>query len=188
MSGDRSGVRRANPVTVIRTGRLVLEVLDLERIDALLVAPAGWSDDDHLRRWRDLAIEDGGSSAWRARSVTTRDGTIVGHVGFHGPPVPLDEALADPTFVGSIDPSDSGAVEVGYTIFESFRRRGYAVEAVAALLRWAESTGEVGAVIACVEPRNAASRAVLDRLGGFTRIGTCSDDGTDELVFRRNLT
>jgi RimJ/RimL family protein N-acetyltransferase len=93
--------------------------------------------------------------------------------------------LADPTFVGTIDSSDSGAVEVGYTIFESFRRRGYAVEAVAALLQWAESTGQVSAVIACVEPRNAASRAVLDRLGAFTRIGTCSDDGTDELVFRR---
>ena len=187
MSG---GDCQAIPVTVIRTGRLELEVLDLERIDALLATPTGWPDDDvdHLRRWRGLAVDDGGSSAWRARSVTTRDGTIVGHVGFHGRPVPLDEALADPTFVGIIDPSDSGAVEVGYTIFESFRRRGYAVEAVAALLRWAESTGQVGAVIACVEPRNAASRAVLDRLGGFTRIGTCSDDGTDELVFRRNLT
>lgn len=176
-------------MTVIRTRRLVLEVLDLTRIDALLAAPAGWPDDDvdHLRRWRGLAMSDGGTSDWRAWSVTTNDDTIVGHVGFHGPPATVVEALSDPTYVGTIEPCEAGVVEVGYTIFEPFRRNGYVVEALTALLDWARSTNRVGAVIACVEPTNDASLAVLARLGGFSMIGTCSDDGTVEHVYRRDV-
>lgn len=189
---------RVDPDLVV-TERLRLPVLDATILEALahdptqvttFSVPAGWPDDDdvdHVERWRRLAIEDGGRSVWRARAVVAEHDRFVGHAGFHGPPVPIESALADPTFIGSVDPCDLGAVEIGYTILAAFRGNGYATEAVRGLLGWARSTGEVGAVIACVRTDNAASLAVLDRLGGFEQVGRCRDGDDDELVFRHDL-
>lgn len=184
---------------MVRTERLRLPVLDIGLIDALLDDPAtveefslpsGWPDPAdlaHLMRWRTLAAADGGSSPWRARAVVDGTGTFIGHAGFHGPPKPVAEALDDPTFEGQVDPCPSGVVEIGYTILTPFRSIGFATEAAAGLIDWAGATGLVGAVIACVRPDNGSSMAVLDRLGGFERIGRCRDGDADELVFRRNL-
>jgi RimJ/RimL family protein N-acetyltransferase len=184
---------------LITTERLELVVLDGPLIDALLADPAGvdrfsvpegWPDPvdlEHLERWRGLAIDDGGYSPWRARAAVDRTGTFIGHVGFHGPPAAVDIALGDPTFVGRIDPCLSGVVELGYTILEPFRSQGFCTEAVGGLVDWARSTGEVAAVIATVRTDNAPSLAVLQRVGGFERIGTCRDGDDDEFVFRRDL-
>lgn len=184
---------------IIVTERLRLVVLDPELLDSLatdpastdrFVVPTGWPDADglaHVERWRRLAESDGGSSPWRARAVVDGDAVFVGHAGFHGPPVQVSQALDDPTFEGTTEPSDTTAVEIGYTILPEQRRRGYAAEAVRGLLLWAEATGEVGAVIACVRPENRASLAVIDRVGGFREIGRCKDGEDDELVLRRNL-
>jgi ribosomal-protein-alanine N-acetyltransferase len=185
---------------LIRTARLELRVIDRALIDGLLEDPAGvdrfsvpsgWPDPDgiaHLERWRALASGDGWRGRWRARALVDSSGTLVGHAGFHGPPVELAVALDDPTFVGRIDSCAGGVVEIGYTVLDSFRLQGFASEAVAGLIGWAGSTGDVAAVIACVRPDNAASLAVLDRLGGFEIIGSCRDGDDDELVFRLDLT
>ena len=61
-------------------------------------------------------------------------------------------------------PDESGAVEIGYGIDESFRRRGYGLEAVKAGIEWAFSQG-AGAVTAKVNPGNLASRRLLERAG-----------------------
>lgn len=174
-------------------------MLDLVLIDSLLddpgrtdrfSVPDDWPDADdlaHLHRWRGLAEEDGGYSPWRARAVVDGEGTFVGHAGFHGPPVEIEVALADPTYMGAVDPCSGGVVEIGYTILGPFRSRGFASEAAAGLIGWAHTTGEVAAVIATVRPDNAPSLAVLDRLGGFEPIGFCRGGDHDERVFRRDL-
>lgn len=77
-------------------------------------------------------------------------GTVVGGIGFHGPPV-------------------DGEVEVGYGIVASRRGAGYAREALRQLLEVAWSGG-ARAVRAETEPGNAASRAVL-RACGFDLVG-----------------
>jgi RimJ/RimL family protein N-acetyltransferase len=183
----------------ISTERLRLVVLDSALLAQLasdpsevceFSVPEGWPDADgraHVERWRRLAEADGGSSPWRARAVVDAHDVFVGHAGFHGPPVPVVDALDDPTFEGTAEPIDATAVEIGYTILAANRRRGYAAEAAAGLMAWAEATGEVGAVIASVRPDNQASLAVLAGLGGFRQIGTCSDGDDDEIVLRRNL-
>jgi RimJ/RimL family protein N-acetyltransferase len=112
---------------------------------------------------------------------------MVGHAGFHLPPRPLALALDDPTFVGQREPID-GAVEIGYTIFPSQRGRGYATEAVAALVDWAARTSEVRVVLAAIVRGNEASVRVLDRVGGFVAIGTCRNFEREvEVVYRRDL-
>lgn len=80
--------------------------------------------------------------------------------------------------VGSVclkhPPDREGAVEVGYGIAPSHRRRGLATAAVAALLPLAYAAG-AKAVTAETDPGNAASMSVLHRVG-FAR-ESVGDDG-----------
>src|SRR5262245_50277039 len=109
-------------------------------------------------------------------------------VGFHCPPRPLAIALDDPTFVGEREPGIDGVVEIGYTIFPDQRGRGYATEAVTALVDWAAQSSEVRVVLAAIVRGNDASVRVLERVGGFVELGTCrNDDGEVEVVYRRDV-
>jgi RimJ/RimL family protein N-acetyltransferase len=92
---------------------------------------------------------------------------VVGHAGFHAPP------------------DARGMVEVGYTVLEAHRRRGYATSAVSLLLREAASLG-ARVVRASVSPENAGSLAVVRALG-FAQVGRQWDDEDGlELVFERS--
>jgi len=183
----------------ITTPRLVLSVLtaadlsafvDGRREDVPFAWPAWWPDDvdrHHVELWLSRATTSG-PTMWGARAVLQRSTTsMVGHAGFHLPPQPLADAVSDPTFEGDATPAAGGVVEVGYTIFPDERRRGYATEAVDALISWAFGTGEGSTVLASVAETNDASLGVLHRVGGFHAIGTCrDDDGTLEIVYRRD--
>jgi RimJ/RimL family protein N-acetyltransferase len=184
----------------IRTPRLSLVVLTADLL-ALMSGdidggshpfdwPSWWPDDAdrrHLEIWRDRASGDERNIAWGPRALIDADLHMVGHAGFHLPPRPLAVALDDPRFVGQLEPID-GAVEIGYTIFPRQRSRGYATEAVAALVDWAARTSEARAVLAAIVRGNDASERVLERVGGFGEIGTCRNDtGEIEVVYRRDL-
>lgn len=184
--------------TTLTTRRLALVPLDAallaavaagDRAAAPFTWPAWWPDEvdrEHVARWRDRAPGFEGGDDWGPRALIDGEGRMVGHAGFHLPPRPLDEALADPSFSGELEPAAGGVVEIGYTVFPEHRRRGYATEAVAALVDWAFDTGEVTTVVATVAPDNVPSLAVLDR-AGFRPIGTCADgSGAQELVYRRD--
>ena len=54
---------------------------------------------------------------------------------------------------------------VAYTVFAAAQRRGYATEAVRWLLGWLREALGVERALATVDPRNAASVALLGRLG-----------------------
>jgi RimJ/RimL family protein N-acetyltransferase len=131
--------------------------------------PERWVDDTWLwtlRLGQVLGAPD--QAPWLIRAVVTRDGTVVGHAGFHGPP------------------DDRKMVEIGYEIEPEHRRRGYARAAVGELLAYAAKHG--GAVArASIGPGNAASLGLILSLG-FVRVGEQVDeiDGL-ELVFEREL-
>ena len=74
-------------------------------------------------------------------------------------------------------PSPDGTVEVGYSLLESEWHRGYATEAVGALIDWAFRSPAISRVIAETFPDLAGSIRVLTRLG-FRLIGTGSEPGT----------
>jgi RimJ/RimL family protein N-acetyltransferase len=183
-------------VAVIRTQHLSLVALDQQTLAAMAGRaspplpfrwPAWWPDEndrDHVALWLERAGCDGAANQWGPRAVV-KGREMIGHAGFHRPPQPIAAALSDPTFDGVREPADQGVVEVGYTIFPEWRRRGFASEAVRALVDWAWTTGEVGAVLASVAEANAPSSGVLTAVGGFRAIGRCRDrDGTVEVVYR----
>lgn len=70
----------------------------------------------------------------------------------------------------------NGQPEIGYGLLEEFRGQGYATEAVRAACRWALSQPGVAAVEAETIPDNAASQAVLRKIG-FVPTGTVGEEG-----------
>lgn len=72
---------------------------------------------------------------------------VIGDVGFHAPPDEL------------------GEVSVGFGIVPAARRRGYAVEALHALLAWALQQPEVRVIHADTDLVNLASQRVLAAVG-----------------------
>jgi RimJ/RimL family protein N-acetyltransferase len=67
------------------------------------------------------------------------------------------------------------AAEIGYTIAPAFQRRGYATEAVRAILAELEAIYAIRCFVARTDPRNVASIALLVRLGFREEAGIGED-------------
>ena len=140
------------------------EALDLE-------LPEGFSFEGNARffalRLRQMR-ENPRFREWCPHAVVL-EGRMIGHAGYHGPPG-----------VNAVGKAE--AVEIGYTIEEPHRGRGYATEAAGMLIRQAEERG-VRHIVASCAPTNEPSLAVIRKLG-FTHTGEAMDeeDGL-ELVF-----
>jgi len=91
--------------------------------------------------------------------VRRSDGAVIGDAGFLGPP------------------DATGAVSVGCGIIEGARRRGYATEALGALLEWAREQTGLTCVLADTTRANLGGQRLLER-AGMHRIG---EDG--ELLY-----
>ena len=96
---------------------------------------------------------------------------MVGHIGFHTGPAPA-----------YLEPYSPGGIEVGYSVFPSYRRRGYAREACVALLRWAADERGVERFVMSIQPSNVPSLSLAASLG-FVRIGSHIDevDGVEDI-------
>ena len=131
--------------------------------------PPDWPDEDDrfLLNMRLKDFEDHPEwTHWWVRAIVAKSSSqMVGHVGFHGPP------------------DNDGLVEIGYTIFEPHRRKGFAEEAVRALFARALEDDEVAGFRASVGPWNEPSLEMVKKLG-FVQVGVRWDerDG-QELVF-----
>jgi RimJ/RimL family protein N-acetyltransferase len=115
----------------------------------------------------DPTLED-----WLVRAVALREERImVGHIGFHTGPGPA-----------YLEPYSPGGVEVGFTVYPSYRRRGYAREACAGLLRWAADEQGVEKFVMTIQPSNVPSLALAASLG-FVRVGSHIDevDGVEDI-------
>ena len=121
-------------------------------------AEHGWLWDIRIAQIaRDPTVQE-----WIARAALDLE-TVVGHVGFHGPP------------------DERGMIEVAYSVDPHLRRRGYATRMLASALIWAQGHPGVTTVRATVAPDNAASIATLAGFP-FARVGEQWDD-VDGLEF-----
>jgi [ribosomal protein S5]-alanine N-acetyltransferase len=173
----KDGVSMIGCVLTLRTARLELvagtagivraEIGDRAEFAQLLAArvPEGWPPplNDEESMWWAVRFSDehpdaAGWSKWYF-VVRGPERQVIGNGGFKGLP------------------DADGTAEVGYAILPEHQRRGYATEAVAALVGWAFGWPTVVRVVAETFPPLAASIRVLEK-NGFRYIGPGSEDGT----------
>ncbi len=117
------------------------------------------------------AIQPGTPGKWYQIGIFLLDGgKLIGDVGFH---------------VLEHDPEQA---EVGITVAPDFQRQGYASEALVALLNYIFATLKKHRVFASVDPRNASSMKLLERVGmrkeaHFVRGLWFRDEWVDDVVF-----
>lgn len=164
----RSGSRPAGLIArdhSVTTARLLLKPIPLraaaalpaDRTTAAETIGAELSPEWPLPDLLDILPLQAAAAPWQQRHgihaiVERATNTVVGDIGFHGPP----DAV--------------GSVEIGYSIVPDRRRRGYATEAATALTAWALLQRRIRHVVARCEAGNLASVRTLER-AGYERTG-----------------
>ncbi len=173
----------------IETPRLLIRLLDAEalaatvardhpRLEALLglSVPDVWFEEAWVAAMRlDQLRADPLFLPWSIRAISLRStGEIVGAINCHNRPMEF-VALGERSL----------AVELGYSIYEPWRRRGIAHETIRALTGWAATQG-VASLVLSIAPGNAASVGLAQKLGAI-RIGSHIDeiDGPEDVYFAR---
>jgi RimJ/RimL family protein N-acetyltransferase len=92
---------------------------------------------------------------------------MIGRIGFHGAPALI------------------GRAELGYTVYQLWRRQGFATEGVQAMVSWAAAQG-CASVYVSIAPDNQASLALAKRFS-FRQVGVQEAEfDCTELVFELN--
>ncbi|HEV8087639.1 MAG TPA: GNAT family N-acetyltransferase [Actinomycetota bacterium] len=152
---------RADPTfEELRTSRLRLrrsEPRDAEQISAYRSDPEvhehqGWdrTDPDHVRQEIEEMLQrvPGGTGGWVQFTVETlADDQLVGDVGLR------------------VAEDEPGVVMIGYTMAPAAQGRGYATEAVAALVEYAFGTLDADIARAYADAANAPSVRVGEKVG-----------------------
>ena len=169
-------------VPVIETERLRLRAFregDLEahaRVmgDPDVVRHLGGTPFSREESWRRIAMSTGlwpllGYGYWAVER--REDGAYLGQAGF-----------AD--FKRDLQPSIEGLPEMGWIFAPHAQGQGYASEAVAAGLRWADEALEAREIAAIIDPENGPSIRVAER-NGFSIREEATYRGAPILLFRR---
>ncbi len=173
----------------IETERLILRLVPLAGLAATEAGdraagrriigndlPEAWFDDSwvaglRLKQW----TENPDYRPWSMRAIGLRNtGQIIGNMNCHHEPMPF--VLGGETTI---------AVELGYTIFEPWRRQGYASEAIRGFCRWASNLS-VQSLILSISPENSASLGLAAKFAAV-KIGSQIDeiDGPEDIYFAR---
>lgn len=124
-----------------------------------------------LKQWTD----DPSYGPWSIRAIVLREtDEIIGNMNCHHVPMPF--VLHGLTAM---------AVEMGYSIFEPWRRHGFAWEAIKGFSCWAAARG-LEAIVLSIAPSNAASLNLAAKIGA-EKIGSKVDEvnGPEDIYFAR---
>ena len=94
--------------------------------------------------------------------------SILGHWQLRGYGLWAVEERATGALVGRIgfyNPEGWPGLEIGWLLGRAHWGKGYATEAAQACLKWGFDTQNMQDVISCIQPKNAPSIAVAERLG-----------------------
>lgn len=157
MTGPSAGA--ALPEVVV-TERLRLPLWSADDVADLLAGRRRpeWHADYPRPDDRDAATLWRADDPWAPRHIV-RGATVLGSIGFYGPPVDVDGVPE---------------VEIGYGLVPEARGWGFATESLAALVAAADAAGV--RVRASVQPNNAPSLRVLATCG-FTGLRGSDEDG-----------
>jgi Acetyltransferases, including N-acetylases of ribosomal proteins len=138
---------------VIETQRLCIFPKSIEEMKALCNIESDPEMKKAYSEMLDTMQKLNGREEWGADwNINLKTGVSVGDICFKG------------------TPDAEGAVEIGYGIDETYRRMGYATEAVSGIVNWALTQDGVRLVTAQTEPSNKISQKVLLK-NGFIRDG-----------------
>ena len=128
--------------------------------------PDDWLQKRWLMEMRIKQIQrDASSHLWLLRAIVLRsESKMIGHIGFHA--APGGDCLKEFTPCG---------VELGYTVNKERRRKGFATEAILAMMRWATEKEPDAEFIVSISPDNIPSLNLANRLG-FRKVGTHMDE------------
>lgn len=119
---------------------------------------------EDLPYYHKRALEQPADTHWGVWLISLRETrVVVGAAGFTGAPNP------------------EGIVYVGYSVYPHHERKGYATEAVEALINWAVGWENVRSVRATIPPWNAPSLRVAEKLG-MSHIALAHDDEVGEVM------
>jgi [ribosomal protein S5]-alanine N-acetyltransferase len=105
---------------------------------------------------------------WVWLIVLPADRVLIGSIGFKGPP------------------DADGRVDIGYSVLDAWQRRGYASEAVGALVDWALADARVTHIIGETFPHLTASIRVLEKSGfRYVGVGVGHEGEPEVLQFER---
>lgn len=169
----------------IETDRLILRLVPLAALASTAAGnikptkalvghklPEEWFDDSWVYKLRyDQWLADPSYAPWSIRAIASREtGEVVGSMNCHHKPMPFIH-----------NGKESLATEMGYTIFEPYRRQGIAFEAIIGFIAWAKTQG-LESVILSIQPANVASLALAQKLGA-SKIGSHIDekDGLEDI-------
>lgn len=143
-------------IAVVETARLLLRAptrADFAAVEAFLASErAEFLTGDFgtpSARWRAFAASVGTwvMDGWGYWGVERKaDGALVGAVGFSGPP-------------------DHPEIELGWDLYAGHEGQGYATEAAAAARDWGFREAGLATFVSCIDPANARSIRVAERLG-----------------------
>ena len=169
-------------VPVLETERLRLRAFrpeDLQTQAAIMADPQvvrflGGTPFSREDSWRRILATPGlwtmlGYGYWAVERRA--DGRQVGQIGF-----------AD--FKRDMSPSIEGLPEMGWIFGREAQRQGFASEAAAAALAWADEHIDSPEIVAIIEPGNQASIRVAEK-NGFRQTDEAAYRGEKILVFRR---
>lgn len=138
--------------------------------------PTSWPppvfEPDDVARVRQQLIADAGSASWtlhyvlRRQTVSAKRPILVGVAGYGGPP------------------DTDGLVEIGYAILSDHQCRGYATEAVGALVSHAFADASIRGVVATTYHTLQASIRVLEK-AGFAEVSRDQQTGLMRFERRR---
>lgn len=130
---------------LLETSRLFLQPCTEELL--FRAEAQGYENGPEIKNHVLALAEDPELFYWGSWIITRKkDDAMIGDLGFKG------------------KPGQSKTVEIGYGLLEQFQNKGYATEAVEALIFWAWSSGKVSKIIAETDRQNKASMRVLQKL------------------------
>lgn len=165
----------------VSTQRLDLVVLDADALDALLAGDAAGAEtrigarfptplrppphmEDALPPVRDrLRTRPDEAPWWNWLVIEKQSRQAAGSVSFGGPP------------------DASGGVLIGYSLYPEHESKGYATEAVVALVQWAFAQPGVKTVRAMAPVWNTPAIRVAERIG-MHPVGSNQDDEVGEVL------
>lgn len=107
----------------------------------------GYDNGPHISSYLMQLKDDPSLLYWGSWLVVLKEeGIVIGDIGFKG------------------KPDDKKAVEIGYGFLQKYWRKGYATEAVGALIQWAFDTSKVDKITAETLRDNGGSIRVLEKL------------------------